>query len=61
MTCSSRDTLAWLASAEATVAAKAAAMNSTWKNLPPTLSAISGSVSSVMWKPATFGKTDCAT
>jgi hypothetical protein len=31
-----------------------------WKNLPPTNSAISGRVSSVMLKLATFGKTDWA-
>src|SRR5690348_15466230 len=61
MTCSSRETLAWEASAEATVAANAAAMNSTWKNLPPTNSAISGRVSSVMLKLVTFGNTDWAT
>src|SRR3954462_203046 len=61
MTWSSRDTLACEASAEATVAAKAAARKSIWKTVPPTRSAISGNVSSVRWKFATFGKTDWAT
>src|SRR5215475_4312244 len=53
-----RDTLACDERLEATTAARAAETNKILNVAPPTLSAISGSVSSVTSKPSRVGNTD---